>query len=359
MKKLLVILLAFMMVFCLVACGEQDPDPVDTTDTTDTTDPAEGFELALITDSGTINDKSFNQGAWEGLVRYAEENNITYKYYQPTEIADAAYLETIELAVQGGAKVVVCPGFYFEVAVWEAQTLHPDVTFIILDGQPHSAPEGEERDWTIGENVLSIYFAEQESGFLAGYAAVKNGFTKLGFMGGMAVPAVTRFGYGFIVGAETAAAELGIEGVEVLFNYTGTFVADPSIQTLAGSWYSQGTEVIFACGGGIYASICAAAEAADAWVIGVDSDQSEESATIINSAIKLLDPAVYDALASYYAGTFEGGRTITMDASIGATGLAMESNRFENFTQEDYDAIYEKVAAGEIDLPPYRPRRQT
>ena len=140
-------------------------------------------ELALITDIGTIDDKSFNQGAWEGLVKYAEEKGISHQYYQPTEKSTTAYLESIDQAVKNGAKVIVTPGFLFEEPVYIAQDQYPDVTFILIDGNPHDA----DYNYKTADNCVGITYAEEQVGFLAGYAAVKDGMTKLGYMGGMAV----------------------------------------------------------------------------------------------------------------------------------------------------------------------------
>ncbi|MBE6038927.1 MAG: BMP family ABC transporter substrate-binding protein, partial [Anaerofustis stercorihominis] len=190
MKKLLAILLVAMMLVSFAACGGDDE--------------AKTIELALVTDKGTIDDRSFNQGAWEGLKLYAEENEISYQYYQPTEQSMDAYYNTIKLAVDAGAKLVVCPGYLFENAVHKAQKDFPEVKFIILDGAPHNVTstgatyDEAAEDRTVAENTYSIFYKEEQAGFLAGYAAVKEGYTKLGFMGGMAVPAVIRFGYGYV-----------------------------------------------------------------------------------------------------------------------------------------------------------------
>lgn len=217
-------------------------------------------ELALITDIGTIDDKSFNQGAWEGLVKYAEEKGISHQYYQPTEKSTTAYLESIDQAVKNGAKVIVTPGFLFEEPVYIAQDQYPDVTFILIDGNPHDA----DYNYKTADNCVGITYAEEQVGFLAGYAAVKDGMTKLGYMGGMAVPAVVKYGYGFVQGAEYAAQELGMAdgSIELMYNYTGGFDATPEAQNQAASWYNNGTEVIFAAGGAVGNSVMAAAEAA-------------------------------------------------------------------------------------------------
>lgn len=350
MKKLLVVFLALALVLPMAACSN-DPgeDPDEGQDPGETQDPGEEdqtYELALITDVGTIDDKSFNQGAWEGLKEYAEEHNITYKYYQPAEQTDAAYLDSIDLAVEGGAELIVCPGFLFEPAVYQAQDDYPDIRFIILDGEPHPG----DYSVRIEDNVYSVFYAEEEAGFLAGYAAVKEGFTDLGYMGGMAVPAVVRFGFGYVQGAEYAAEEMGIDSINVKYHYTGGFDATPEAQSMAASWYNDGVEVIFACGGAVGNSVMAAAEEAEAYVIGVDVDQSAESATVITSSMKELAISVYDGIAAHYDGSFPGGQSVTLDVTTDGVGLPMDTSKFENFTQEDYDAIYQELVDGNIDI---------
>jgi basic membrane protein A len=302
--------------------------------------------LALVTDLGTIDDKSFNQGAWEGLKKYATEKNLTYQYYQPAEGTNAAYLEAIGLAIKGGAKVVVTPGFLFEVPIYEAQTKYPDVKFILLDGEPHTE---DYKNYDTKANVQPILYAEEEAGFFAGYAAVKDGFTKLGFMGGMAVPAVVRYGHGFLQGAEAAALELGLKAgaVEVKYNYTGDFKASPEKQAKAAGWYESGTEVIFACGGAVGNSVMAAAEASkDKFVIGVDVDQYAESATVISSAMKMLSNSVYKALTAYGENKWEGKVTWTLNSTNDGVGLAMDNAKWRKFAKADYDTLYKAVQGG-------------
>lgn len=336
MKKILVLLLAFALIFGMIGCGGGDVD-VD----------AGGYDIAMITDLGTIDDKSFNQGTWEGIVAYAEENGITHKYYKPTEQSTDAYLAAIQLAVEGGAKIVVTPGFLFEEPIFIAQDLYPEVSFILIDGYPHNADYSE---FTTGDNTVGIKYAEEQSGYLAGYAAVVEGYTKLGFMGGMAVPAVVRFGYGFAQGAEAAAKELGVASVDLKYHYTGGFEATPEAQTLAASWYAEGTEVIFACGGSVGNSVMSAAESAGGKVIGVDVDQSSESDTVITSAMKGLAGSVQAALGEYYDGNFPGGQSLVYAADMGGVQLPMATSKFVVFNQEMYDALYEKLAANELVL---------
>ena len=193
-----------------------------------------------------------------------------------------------------------------------------------------------------------IVYAEEQSGYLAGYAAVKDGYKKLGFMGGIAVPAVIRFGHGFIQGADAAAKELGLTDVEMKYYYTGVFWETPEVQNRAASWFESGTEVIFSCAGGAGSSVMAAAVVNNGKVIGVDTDQSGESETVITSAVKGLAESVYQTLELYYANEFPGGTTKVFDASVKGVGLPMETSQFKTFSQEDYDAVYEKLVNGEI-----------
>jgi len=305
----------------------------------------ETFEIALITDAGNINDRGFNQGSWEGLLQFAAANNITHRYFAPPEQSDRAFFNTIALAVTGGARIIVTPGFLFSAAVFEAQELFPDIHFILVDAQPRV--NGVTR---VAPNTVALMYAEDQAGFLAGYAAVRDGFRNLGFIGGMAVPSVVRFGYGFIQGAEFAAQELGLPSGSITINYTytGNFIATPETQTLAASWFNAGIEVIFACGGTLGNSVMAAAEQTGGAVIGVDIDQSDLSPTVITSAIKSLQFSVYSSIAAFYHGEFPGGQTRIFEAYNFGVGLPMETSRFRTFNQGDYDLIFSRLASGEI-----------
>ena len=348
MKKILAIALAVMLVsMTLVGC------------TGGSTGPGDGAEIALITDKGNIDDKSFNQGSWDGVVEFAKANNITHQYIKPEDATDDDYLAAIDLAVTGVAKVVVTPGFLFEVAVYEAQTKYPDVKFILLDGAPHTADYSE---FKTESNVASILYAEEQSGYLAGYAAVMDGMTDLGFMGGMAVPAVQAFGYGYLMGAEDAAEEMGLAdgAIKALYHYTGDFAETDSNKATAKAMYQEGVEVIFACGGSVGKSVMSAAAEADAKVIGVDVDQRYDSETVMTSAVKGLATSVISVLDSIYKtdsfATY-GGKTTVFNAENDGVGLptavigddkANAFDRFETFDQAAYDALFAKMKAGDI-----------
>ena len=332
MKKLLLLVAAIVAVFTLSACKQ-----------------AETYEIAMITDSGTIDDESFNQGTWEGIVEFCEDNELTYKYYKPLEVSDDAYLDAIELAVEGGAKVVVTPGFLFETAVFAAQTQFPEINFILIDGYPHAG------DWApvVEDNTLSIFFNEHESGFLAGYAAVKEGHTNLGFTGGMAVPAVVKFGIGFIAGAYYAAEEMGVtlDFGDDTYTYFGDFGPSDEHKNLASGWYATGTEVIFSAAGGAGASVMSAAADNNALMIGVDIDQAGQSETVLTSAMKQLGVAVQQGLQTYLDGDFAGGEMQYKSAANDGVALPMDTSRFTTFTAAQYDAIFEDLVDGTVVVP--------
>lgn len=358
MKKLISFILVLSMVLSLTACGSKNNSGTDANKNTNSNTTSEGttneagekteddktstYELALVTDANSIDDKGFNQGSWEGLVKYATEHNITHQYYRPIDQSTDGYLVAIEAAINNGAKLVVCPGYLFETAIYKAQDMYPDVRFIILDGVPQN---GDYTDYKTAENTYSIVFAEDQSGFLAGYAAVKEGYRNIGFFGAMAVPAVVRFGYGFLQGAEYAAKELGLEkgSISAKYTYTGTFDILPENQTKAASWFQSGTEAIFGCG--TPQNVFAAAESVGNGKvsIGVDIDQSGESETVLTSAMKMLSVAIYDGIDKFYKGEFPGGVNAILGVNENAVGLPMETSRFKNFTQADYDAIYEAM----------------
>jgi basic membrane protein A len=345
MKKIIALMLSVVLAMAmLTGCGSKSTT----------------FQIALITDKGNIDDKSFNQGAWEGVVAFCDANKIKdYQYIKPEEASDAGYLAAIDNAVAAGAKVVVTPGYLFEVPVYEAQTKYPDVKFILLDGAPHTA---DYATYKTESNVASIMYAEQEAGYLAGYAAVKDGYTKLGFMGGMAVPAVRAYGYGYLKGIEDAATELGLAdgSVAVTYHYTGDFAETDTNKATAKTMYQEGTEVIFACGGSVGKSVMSAASESSAKVIGVDVDQRYDSDTVITSAMKGLGASVQAVLDSIYnsdSWSTYAGTTTTFNATNNGIGLptivigdtkANAFDRFKSFDKAAYDTVYQSLVSGAV-----------
>jgi basic membrane protein A len=304
------------------------------------------YEIALVTDVGQLMDKGFNQGTWEGVEGYAKANNKTYKYYQPangSEATDNDRIAAMKQAITNGAKIIVAPGFLQETAMKTVAKDNPDVKFVFVDG------------WAFGlDNVTAIVYKEQESGYLAGYAAVMEGYTKLGFTGGGGGtnPAVNRYGYGYVQGAEAAAAA---KGVNVEMNYTflygASFQASPELQTLVSGWYENGTEVVFSCGGSIFSSITAAASANDGKVIGVDVDQSSQSDTVITSALKGIGEAAKLALEAAMNGKwaeFAGDGSKTLGAADGAVGLPVATWSLKNWSVDEYNAMFADIVSGKL-----------
>ena len=386
MKKILALILALVMVFALVACGTtaapaateapkteepaateapaeqpaeqpteepkteepktEEPATVSADDIEDTMTSADGkYEVAFVTDVGQLKDKSFNQGTFDGVKLYAHENGLSYKYYQPAngdQATDDDRYDAMKAAAENGAKIIVCAGFMQGTALAKAAAEFTDVSFVFVDG------------WAMTDaDTLGIAFQEEQCGYLAGYAAVKEGYTKLGFCGGGGGtnPACCRYGYGYVQGASAAAAELGVK-VEMNYSwqYGGSFSASPELQTMANGWYENGTEVIFACGGSMFASIAQAASANDGFVIGVDVDQSFESDTVITSAMKGLAASVQWACAKVYDGSYAelGGTCATLGAKDDAVGLPTATWSLTGWTVEEYNEMVKAMADGTL-----------
>ena len=353
MKKFISMAMAGCMALSLAACGGSSASTAESTATsTEATSEAAASgsktDVAFVTDVGNIDDQSFNQYTWQGVQDFCSANSLNANYYRPTEDSDAARLEQMDNAVNDGAKAVVVAGYLFGSSIAEAQAKYPDVEFLALD-----VSTVDLGDTAPAENTALITYKEEQAGYLAGYAVVMDGYTKLGFLGGMAVPAVIRYGYGWLQGARDAAKELGVE-VACNYTYAGQFNPDASITAKMEGWYSNGTEIVFACGGGIYASAVEAANIHGAKVVGVDVDQSYIDACIVTSAMKGLQNVTETILADLEAGKWDttyGGKFITYSLSEGdyvGIPTAESSWRFNNFTMEQYEAVHAKLMSGEI-----------
>ena len=371
-QRLIAMLLAVMMVLSLTACGG------DSGKTDDDNAGAKGdMKVAMVTDSGDITDQSFNQTTYETCKAWAEANGVEFNYYKPESDSDEARNASVDQAIADGANVVVLPGYMFAAAVVAQSELYPDVKFVALDVSANDICEkgvGEGYDyipenWDVTEyynteNVYCCTYQEEISGYMAGYAAVKMGYKKLGFLGGMAVPAVTRFGYGYVQGADAAAKELKIEN-EVTVEYVcgGQFYGDADITAYMDTWYStKGVEIVFACGGGIYTSAGEAAVKTGGKVIGVDSDQS---ATIdglygegitITSAMKGLDATVKSVLTAIkdgkwgeYVGKIENLGLVSENNDENYVKLPVDTTVWnDGFTKDDYNTLVAALYKGEV-----------
>ena len=356
MKKFLALILALVMALSLVACGEQKQP--DTQEPENSGNDAEiTYKVAMITDYGDITDQSFNQTTYEGCKEFCEANGVDFKYYKPAGDSTAERVAMVDAAVADGYNVVVMPGYAFGETITQVADLYPDVKFIALD-----VSQGDLGDYQIPENVTCAVYQEELCGYMAGYAAVKLGYTKLGFLGGMAVPAVVRYGYGFVQGADAAATELGAD-VTLNYVYGNQFSGDADITAYMDTWYANGTEVVFACGGGIYNSAAEAAAKVGGKVIGVDVDQAAiidayAEGMTVTSAMKGLAPTVKAILGelilndnwAQYAGQINTlGLVSGTDVEANYVQIPYESTQWsDTFTKDDYAALVAAMFDGTV-----------
>ena len=381
MKKILAMLLALVMILSLAACGG-----APAADAPEATDGE--YKVAMVTDYGDITDQSFNQTTWEAVVKFGEDNKIDYKYYKPTGDSTAERVASVELAIADGYNVIVMPGYAFAGTIYEVQDVYPDVKFIGLDVSEFDLFDSfythdedgnqtglidENNQPHISSNVYCAIYQEELCGYMAGYAAVKLGYTKLGFLGGMAVPAVMRYGYGYVQGVDAAAKELDIT-VDMKYVYGNQFYGDADIKAYMDTWYANGTEIVFACGGGIYTSAVDAAKAVEgAKVIGVDVDQAgviakyaageggnadEYKNLTVTSAMKGLAPTTIDTLTDViingnwekYSGKIDTlGLVSGTDASLNYVQIPTTTQFVEGkFTEADLQTLVAGMFDGSI-----------
>ena len=362
MKKFLALILALVMSLSLVACGgsktEEKPAEEKPAETEQPAEATPDYAVAMITDYGDITDQSFNQTTYEACKAYCDTNGIQFNYYKPAGDSTAERVAMVEKAVDEGYTVIVMPGYAFGETITQVADEYSDITFIALD-----VGEGDLGGYTLPGNVYCAVYQEELCGYMAGYAAVKLGYTHLGFLGGMAVPAVVRYGYGFVQGADAAAAETGAS-VTLEYVYGNQFWGDADITAYMDNWYQTlGVEVVFACGGGIYASAAEAAAKVDGKVIGVDVDQAGiidggygEGMTV-TSAMKGRAPTVDHMLTEFSAGNWAnfGGKIETLglvsgdDPEANYVQIPMASTQWgDGFSQDDYKALVKDMFDGKI-----------
>lgn len=384
-RKMIAMFLAAAMTFSLTACGGSG-NAADKQTSAKAEESGGGGEeasgsdinLAMITDSGDITDQSFNQTTYEACKAWAETNGVDFTYYKPDSDSDEARNASVDQAVAGGANVIMMPGYMFAAAVVAQSDLYPDVKFVALDVSAGDICEkgvGEGYDynpdnWDVTEyyntdNVYCCTYQEEISGYMAGYSAVKLGYKHLGFLGGMSVPAVTRFGYGYVQGINDAAKELGIAGeVEVEYVCGGQFYGDADITGAMDTWYgTKGVEVVFACGGGIFTSAAEAAVKTGGKVIGVDSDQAPiidqtQEGLTVTSAMKGLSTTVNTVLTdiqdgkwSDYAGKIDNLGMVSEIPEENFVQLPTASTQWgDGFTEEDYKTLVKAIYNGEVKI---------
>ena len=373
-KRLIAVLLAGMMAFSLAACGGSSDSSTDGGKKEVTS--GENMQIAMITDSGDITDQSFNQTTYESCKAWSEKNDVEFNYYKPESDSDEARNASVDQAVADGANVVVMPGYMFAGTVVAQSENYPDVKFVALDvgagdicekgvgeGYTYNPDDYNVADYYNTDNVYCCTYQEELSGYMAGYAAVKLGYKHLGFLGGMAVPAVTRFGYGYVQGANAAAEELGIaDQIEIEYVCGGQFYGDADITAYMDTWYgSKNVEIVFACGGGIWTSAVEAAVKTGGKVIGVDSDQAPTidaygEGITVTSAMKGLAATVNTVLTdikggkwSDYAGKIDNLGLVSENPEENYVQLPLESTQWgDGFTEDDYRTLVKSMYSGEI-----------
>lgn len=370
-RKIMVVLLAAAMTGSLAGCGStQNKNAADASE--------EKMKVAMVTDSGDITDQSFNQMTYEACKAWGKENNIEFNYYKPQSDSDEARTASVDQAVADGANVIVLSGYVFAPTVIDESDLYPEVKFLALDvsagdicekgigeGYDYNPDHYNVTDYYNEDNVYCCTYQEELSGFMAGYAAVMLGYRHLGFLGGMSVPAVNRYGYGYVQGADAAAKELGItDEVQVEYVCGGQFYGDADITAYMDTWYgSKGVEVVFACGGGIYTSAAEAAVKTGGKVIGVDSDQSAtiddyKEGLTVTSAMKGLQVTIDNVLDAIldnewdkYVGKIENLGMESPDPAENYVQLPEETTQWDGtFTKEDYQKLVQRMYNGEYEV---------
>ena len=351
MKKFLVLLLAALMVFSFAACGGGGGGEEAAAD--------DSMKVAMVTDYGDITDQSFNQTTYEACKAYCEDNGVDFTYKKPASDADADRVSSIEEAIEEGYNVIVMPGYAFANAIYEVAPLYPDTKFVALDVSEGDLTAYGEREFD-GPNVFSAVYQEELAGYMAGYAAVKLGYTKIGFLGGMAVPAVQRYGGGFVQGVDAAAGELGKSDVEVKYAYGNQFFGDADITAAMDTWYGKGTEVVFACGGGIFTSAAEAAAKVGGKVIGVDVDQAGTidgaygEGMTVTSAMKGLAATVNTLLSAIqngnwdeYAGQIKTLGLVSETPADNYVQLPDSTQWADGFQKADYEQLVKELFNGD------------
>ena len=351
-KKVMALVLSALMVTGLVGCGNNNDNSADSKEST--------LKVGMITDSGTIDDKSFNQGTWEGIIEAEEKLGIEKNYLKPSGETEADYLTEIQNLYDSGYKFIVGPGFKLETAIYKAQEKYQDAKFVILDG----APMDEDGNYVVADNTVGVYFAEEQSGFAAGVAAAVELQTgDFGFIGGMESSAVKKFNFGFQQGVAYANENLGtnVSLKDENIVYSGSFSDLALGQQLAAQMYDSGVKAIFAAAGGVGTGVITEAKTRvvngeEVWVIGVDSDQyadgiyEGDKSVILTSAIKKIDEAAYQMIEAQLNGEFPGGQVLTFNAENDGVGIPAENPNLKDDTVTKVNEVLDGIKNGEIEV---------
>ena len=318
MKKMLIALLVIASAFfaLVFSIGSLSKDKGDT------------FKVAMVTDYSDVNDESFNQACFEAGKEWCKKYGLEFNYYKPASISEAERIKSIELAIDRGYDVILCPGYALGNAIAKVAPVHPEVKFIGIDIIGKDFPTG----FQLTDNISVYSYEEGIAGFLAGYGVVKDGFRKLGFLGGMSIPSIINFANGYIQGIDAAAQELK-ENVNVHHVYADKFYGTVEITKYIDNWYkSEKTDIVFSCGGSIYTSVALAAKENNRYMIGVDSDQAPiidknyKEGICITSAMKGIRQTVLNKLEDLYVKS-------KWEKGIHKLGLVSKDNLEENYVE--------------------------
>ncbi len=336
----------------LGACGaaEEETPEGTTGDTTGGETEESKFSVAMVTDIGGVDDKSFNQSAWEGIEKFGEDNGLEkgdggYDYLQSK--SDADYNTNLNKLVRRDFDLVFGIGFLMEDAVNTIASQQTDAQLAIIDAvvdQP---------------NVASVLFKEQEGSYLAGVAAaLMTKSKKIGFVGGMEIPVIERFEAGFLAGVAAVDPSIVVD-----VQYTGAFDKAELGKTTANRMYSSGVDIIFHAAGGTGNGVFSEAKElktkdpdAYVWVIGVDSDQYEEGKVgdtniTLTSMLKRVDIAVQNLSNLAMEGNFPGGETTVYGLVEEGVGLADSRGAIPEDVLAQIDEYAKKIVDGEVVVP--------
>lgn len=323
MKKLLAML--SVVVVTLAGCATTSSTN-EFAGACDANDPVIGF----VTDTGGIDDKSFNQGTWEGIEQYCAENNVGATYVESTDSAQVKSNLTT-MSETAGIEIVVGSGFNFANDMYEVASAHPETDYVIIDAEPSNPETGEVEQL---DNVASYLFNEQEAGFLVGYVAGMTTETnRVGFVGGQEIPPVQKFGWGYVQGVNAANPEATVD-----YQYSGTFTDATVGNTIAETMIQQGSDIIFASAGGtndgvVKAGIDHTVAGDPISIIGVDRDMYDDGiyegtidggdakSVILTSAVKMVGNAAYEGIEGHFNDTFPGGQTTVLGLAENGVGL--------------------------------------
>ena len=350
-KKVMALVLSALMVTGLVGCGSDNNSSKSENST---------LKVGMVTDTGTIDDKSFNQGTWEGIGEAAKEFGFEKTFMQPNGESESSYLTEIQNLYDSGYNFIVTPGYKFETAIYKAQSQYEDAKFVLIDGEPNDGND----NYLVADNTVAIYFAEEQSGFIAGVASALELQTgDFGFIGGMEIPSVKKFNYGFQQGVAYANEHYGTNVSLKAENivYSGSFSDTALGQQLSAQMYDNGVKAIFTAAAGVNIGVITEAKTRvangeEAWVIGVDSDQYDDGiyegtkSVVLTSAIKKIDEATYQIIENEVNGEFPGGQVLRFDAKNDAVGIPSENPNLSEDTMTKVNEVIEAIKADQIEV---------